>query len=56
MFTLLIVWGLFVVVSAPFARRLVKRNRRFLPWVWILYIIGSKIVAYHYFTLWLNAM
>ena len=52
----LIIWLLFVVVSAPFARRLVKRNRLFMPWVWIVYIVGSKIVFYHYLTLWLEAM
>jgi hypothetical protein len=34
----------------------VRRNKHYLPWVWIVYILGTKVVLFYEFSHFLDAM
>ena len=53
---LLIVWITIVVASIPFARKLIKKDKRFRFWIWIVYIAGTMVVFFEYMTRWLQTM
>lgn len=52
----LIIWLVFVLVTVWPARKLVRRNKHFLPWVWIVYILGTKVVLFYEFSRFIDAM
>ena len=52
----LIIWVVFVVLTVWPARKLVRKNKHFLPWVWIVYILGTKLVLYFEFSRFIEAM
>lgn len=52
----LIIWLLFVLATLWPARKMARKNKHFLPWIWIVYILGTKVVLYYEFSRFIEAM
>ena len=51
-----LIWVVIVLVTVWPAKKLVRKNKHFLPWVWIFYIVGTKLSLLNEFTRFLDAM